>query len=401
MATRGDAASRVASAASGGRTGRARGAGFGASTRSLISSTSFWISSSSSAVAGVVVSAWRTRSKVEPRNARYPAAGWMAREAPGTVRHALEAREARDVDDIRAAFALHDVEPEEIDSECRSATSRDVLELGSEGERLTPLFLGSAPRANPDYAEPLAPERVDLAVRRPVRRVVALGEYRLLHGPERRQLGGVRDHRTATQPGAAVRPYDQRSPIERREELAGVGRDEGLGHRHPGRSEDPERHDPVAQQHRDRVGIQERGAGAVEIRRHAHSQVLAVLEHVQVVVEAHPRDVDQVVAEMQRSRRGAELAEQADHLRHAVLVRERASQQNRDSQHDPPLQCPLLPSHTPARFRTAADSSSSGTPAARRKSWARPCDTGSAGCPAAARDSRTRRDSPRTPPCPG
>src|SRR5256886_11559576 len=127
----------------------------------------------------------------------------VAREAPGTVRHALEAREARDVDDIRAAFALHDVEPEEIDSECRSATSRDVLELGSEGERVTPLFLGSAPRANPDYAEPFAPERVDLAVRRPVRRVVALGEYRLLHGPERRQLGGVRDHRTAPQPGAA------------------------------------------------------------------------------------------------------------------------------------------------------------------------------------------------------
>src|SRR2546422_4085465 len=84
MATRGDAASRVASAASGGRTGRARGAGFGASTRSLISSTSFWISSSSSAVAGVVVSAWRTRSKVEPRNARYPAAGWMESESPGT-----------------------------------------------------------------------------------------------------------------------------------------------------------------------------------------------------------------------------------------------------------------------------------------------------------------------------
>src|SRR5207247_7480196 len=101
----------------------------------------------------------------------------VAREAPGTVRNALEAREARDVDDIRAAFALHDVEPEEIDSECRSATSRDVLELGSEGERLTPLFLGSAPRANPDYAEPLAPERVDLAVRRPVRRVVRSEEH--------------------------------------------------------------------------------------------------------------------------------------------------------------------------------------------------------------------------------
>src|SRR2546430_9877876 len=30
------------------------------------------------------------------------------------------------------------------------------------------------------------------------------------------------------------------------------GCDEGLGHRHPGRSQHPERHDPVAQQHRDR-----------------------------------------------------------------------------------------------------------------------------------------------------
>src|SRR6059058_5363764 len=127
MATRGDAASRVARAASGGCTGRACGAGFGASTRSLISSTSFWISSSSSAVAGVVVSAWSTRSKVEPRNARYPAASWVESESPGTVRHALEAREARDVDDIWAALALHDIEPEEVDSERRSAASGDVL----------------------------------------------------------------------------------------------------------------------------------------------------------------------------------------------------------------------------------------------------------------------------------
>src|SRR6266550_8137609 len=117
--------------------------------------------------------------------ARHPLGGRVdvAREAPGTVRHAFEAREARDVDDIRAAFALHDIEPEEVDSERQSAASRDVLELGSEGERVTPLFVGGAPWANPDHAEALAPERIDLAVRRPVRRVVALGEHRLLHGP--------------------------------------------------------------------------------------------------------------------------------------------------------------------------------------------------------------------------
>src|SRR6266567_4490658 len=133
MATRGAAASRMAGAAGGGRTGRARGAGFGASTRSLISSTSFWISSSSSAVAGVVVSAWRTRSKVEPRN-------------------------ARDVDDIGAAFALHDIEPEEVDSERRSAASRDVLELGREGKRVASLLRERAGGPNPDHAEAVAPD---------------------------------------------------------------------------------------------------------------------------------------------------------------------------------------------------------------------------------------------------
>jgi len=66
----------------------------------------------------------------------------VSRQALRSVRHAFEAGEARDIDDIGAAVALHHVHTEQIDAERRSAASRDVLQLGSERERLARVSSG-------------------------------------------------------------------------------------------------------------------------------------------------------------------------------------------------------------------------------------------------------------------
>ena len=245
----------------------------------------------------------------------------VLREAQRSIRHALEAGEARHVDHVRAAIALHDVHAEEVDAERRPAASRQGRQLGRGCKRAALLLVGGAGERGPEHAEQLAADRVDLASR-PIRRVVALGEHRLLDRRQRRELGGVRDHRDARSPGAAGRLKDQRAAVQRGQELAHMGRHERLGHGHPRRLEHAKRDDPVPQQRRHGVGIEQRGPGAVQVRRHAHRQVAPVLEHIQVIVEAHPRDVDQVVPEMQRLGRHAPLREQCHGRRDVALVGE-------------------------------------------------------------------------------
>ena len=107
-------------------------------------------------------------------------------------------------------------------------------------------------------------------------------------------------------------------------------RHERLGHGNASRAEGPRRHDPIAQQRGHGIRIEQRGAGAVQVRRHAHGQVAPRLQHVQVVVQAHLGHVDQVVAEMDGVRGNAPLLEQADDGRHVAPVRERAAHQESD-----------------------------------------------------------------------
>ena len=251
----------------------------------------------------------------------------VPRHTPGGVRYALEAGEARHVDDIRVAAAFHDIDAEQVDPERRPAASRDLHKLRRERARAA-VVVGGAGGPDAEHARQLSSDRVDPAVR-PVRRMVALGEHRLLDRPKGRELGRVPNHR-ALPPGAEVRFDDQRTAVQRGEELARMGRNERLGDRHPRQLEHAERHDAVAQQRRDGVGIEQRGAGSVEVRGDAHRQVAPALEHVEVVVQARLRDVEQVVAEIQELRRRAPAYEEPHDLLGVAQVRERPAHQESD-----------------------------------------------------------------------
>src|SRR5207247_9214520 len=89
-------------------------------------------------------------------------------------------------------------------------------------------------------------------------------------------------------------------------------------------TEYPECHEPVGAHRRDGVWIEERGTGAVEVRRHAHRQVALILQDVEVVVEALLRDIKEVVAEMHRVRRRAQRPERSHDLGYVALVGERS-----------------------------------------------------------------------------
>src|SRR5207245_6002259 len=152
--------------------------------------------------------------------------GDIVSEAPRRAGHAPETREALHVDHVGSSTALHDVHAEQVDAERRAATTGEVRELAGEGKQ-------RALRLAAQHAKELAADRVDLAWR-PVQRMIALGEDRLLDRPQRRELRRVpHDLGTrAVRPRATVRLDDQRAAVEGGEELARVGRDQCLGYGH-------------------------------------------------------------------------------------------------------------------------------------------------------------------------
>ena len=248
----------------------------------------------------------------------------VGRHAPGRVRHAAEPGEARHVDHVRPPAALHDVDAEEVDAEGGATPVHDVGELGRDREGSARFVRPRGP--GPEHAEQLGPDRVHGPIR-PVRRMVPLSEQWLLDGRQRRQLRRVRDHFGSVLLVAAVRLDDERAAVQSGQQLARVRRGERLGHGHARGPEHPERHDPVAQQGRNRVGVEQLGTGPMQIRRHTHREVAAALQDEQVMVRAHAGDVDEVVAEMQRLGRRPPLPQPAHNLAQVAIFGERPPHQ--------------------------------------------------------------------------
>src|SRR5205809_703357 len=72
-----------------------------------------------------------------------------------------------------------------------------------------------------------------------------------------------------------------------------------------GQLEDAQLDDPVAQRGRGGIRVEQRGARRVERGGDAHREVAFVFEDVEIVVDADPRQLDQLVTEMHRLGGGA------------------------------------------------------------------------------------------------
>src|SRR2546427_464909 len=85
---------------------------------------------------------------------------------------------------------------------------------------------------------------------------------------------------------------------EPRVQLVEVRCNEGFRGGQAGRLEDAQLDDPVAQRGRGGIRVEQRGARRVERGGDAHREVALVFEDVEIVVDADPRQLDQLVTEM-------------------------------------------------------------------------------------------------------
>src|SRR6266566_2024834 len=172
IATRGGDGGWVGRLSRRGRPGRTRGGDVAALERSRMSSTTLSIWASSWGVASVPDRAPSASWRLEPLSARVAARPGARCSSAGTTGSPHAARSAA----LNTYFAT---------------------------------------RWAAQHAEQLRPDRVHQAIG-PVRRMVALGEHRLLAGAQRRELRRVGDDLGAVLLVAAVRLDDERPAVERR-----------------------------------------------------------------------------------------------------------------------------------------------------------------------------------------
>src|SRR2546423_14854747 len=92
-------------------------------------------------------------------------------------------------------------------------------------------------------------------------------------------------------------------------------------------------YDPVAQRGRGGIRVEQRGVRGVERGGDAHREIALVFEDVEIVVDADPRQLDQLVTEMYRLGGGAPRGEQPDDFRHVALIGGRVSSHQQSDAH--------------------------------------------------------------------
>src|SRR2546429_8781355 len=117
----------------------------------------------------------------------------------------------------------------------------------------------------------------------------------------------------------------ERGVIERGTALVSMGGGERMWGGPARRLEDAQLDDPVAQRGRGGIRVEQRGLGRVERGGDAHREIALVFEDVEIVVDADPRQLDQLVTEMYWLGGGAPRGEQPDDLRPVGVFRGGAS----------------------------------------------------------------------------